>query len=258
MGTLPADPEARLTDAGMHVGAVDDPMLAAEGVHTYYGASHVLQGVDFRIRPGETVGLMGRNGMGKTTLLRTMLGFVRPREGTVKVYGEDMTHAAPHAIARRGIAYVPEGRGIFPNLSVRENLVMAAGPGASGRRDWTTKRALETFPRLAERLQHSGGQLSGGEQQMLTIGRALMTNPDLLILDEATEGLAPKIARDIWAIIGTIRASGIATIIVDKNFAAVSKHSDRSVILVKGRVVFDDSSESLRHQEELRLKYLGV
>ena len=234
------------------------PILAAEGVHTYYGASHVLQGVNLRVHPGETVGLMGRNGMGKTTLLRTMLGFVRPREGTVKVYGEDMTHAAPHAIARRGIAYVPEGRGIFPNLSVRENLVMAAGPGASGRRDWTTKRALETFPRLAERLRHSGGQLSGGEQQMLTIGRALMTNPDLLILDEATEGLAPKIARDIWAIIGTIRASGIATIIVDKNFAAVSKHSDRSVILVKGRVVFDDSSESLRRQDELRLKYLGV
>ena len=234
------------------------PILAAEGVHAYYGASHVLQGVDFSIRAGETVGLMGRNGMGKTTLLRTMLGFIRPREGTVKVYGENVTHVAPHAIARRGIAYVPEGRGIFPNLSVRENLVMAGRSGVDGRRDWTTKRVLETFPRLAERLNHGGGQLSGGEQQMLTIGRALMTNPDLLILDEATEGLAPKIARDIWAIIGTIRASGIATIIVDKNFKAVSKHSDRSVILVKGHVVFNASSESLRHQEELHLKYLGV
>jgi branched-chain amino acid transport system ATP-binding protein len=234
------------------------PILAAEGVHTYYGASHVLQGVDFAIRPGEAVGLMGRNGMGKTTLLRTMLGFVRPRVGAVKVYGENMTHGAPHAIARRGIAYVPEGRGIFPNLSVRENLVMAARPGVTGRRDWTARRVLETFPRLAERLNHGGGQLSGGEQQMLTIGRALMTNPDLLILDEATEGLAPKIARDIWAIVATIRASGIATIVVDKNFAAVSKFSDRSVILVKGRVVFDDSSASLRHQEELHLKYLGV
>ena len=175
------------------------PILAAEKVHAYYGASHVLHGVDFGIRPGETVGLMGRNGMGKTTLLRTMLGFIRPREGAVKVYGEDMTQAAPHAIARRGIAYVPEGRGIFPNLSVRENLVMAARAGVNGRRDWTYRRVLETFPRLAERLQHGGGQLSGGEQQMLTIGRALMTNPDLLILDEATEGLAPKIARDIWA-----------------------------------------------------------
>jgi len=234
------------------------PILAARGVHTFYGESHVLHGVDFRIHRGETVGLMGRNGMGKTTLLRTMLGFVRPREGTVSVYGVDMAHAAPHAIARRGIAYVPEGRGIFPNLSVRENLVMAARPGVSGRRDWTYKRVLETFPPLAERLDHGGGQLSGGEQQMLTIGRALMTNPDLLILDEATEGLAPRIARDIWAIVGTIRASGIAAIIVDKNFAAVSKFCDRSVILVKGRVVFDDTSESLRRQEELHLKYLGV
>ena len=134
----------------------------------------------------------------------------------------------------------------------------ASRPGVSGRRDWTFKRILDTFPRLAERINHGGGQLSGGEQQMLTIGRALMTNPDLLILDEATEGLAPKIARDIWAIIGAIRASGIAAIIVDKNFAAVSKFSDRSVILVKGRVVFDDASEALRAQEELHRKYLGV
>jgi len=169
-----------------------------------------------------------------------------------------MTQAAPHAIAQQGIAYVPEGRGIFPNLSVHENLVMAAGTGPNGRRDWTYERILNTFPRLAERLHHGGAQLSGGEQQMLTIGRALMTNPDLLILDEATEGLAPMIARDIWTIIGTIRASGIAAVIVDKNFAAVSKHSDRSVILVKGRVMFDDTSEALRSQEELHLKYLGV
>jgi branched-chain amino acid transport system ATP-binding protein len=234
------------------------PILSAEGVHTYYGASHVLHGIDFRIHPGETVGLMGRNGMGKTTLLRTLLGFIRPREGTVRVHGEDMTQAAPHAIAQRGIAYVPEGRGIFPNLSVHENLVMAAGAGPNGRHDWTYERILETFPRLAERLHHGGAQLSGGEQQMLTIGRALMTNPDLLILDEATEGLAPLIARDIWTIIGTIRVSGIAAIIVDKNFASVSKHSDRSVILVKGRVVFDDASEALRRQQELHLKYLGV
>lgn len=242
--------------AGRRNGKV--PILAAEGVHAYYGASHILQGVDFRVHPGETVGLMGRNGMGKTTLLRTMLGFVRPRKGTIRVHGRDMTGAHPHALARLGIAYVPEGRGIFPNLSVRENLVMAAGPASNGRCDWTIDRILGTFPRLSERLHLGGSQLSGGEQQMLTIGRALMTNPDLLILDEATEGLAPKIARDIWSIIGTIRASGIATIIVDKNFAAVSKHSDRSVILVKGQVVYDDSSETLRRREELHLKYLGV
>ncbi len=249
---------ATSTAEQVQAAAAGAPILAAHGVHTYYGASHVLHGVDFCIHRGETVGLMGRNGMGKTTLLRTMLGFIRCRGGSVSVYGEDVTQAAPHAIARRGIAYVPEGRGIFPNLSVRENLVMAAGPGAAGRRDWTYDRVLGTFPRLAERLHHGGGQLSGGEQQMLTIGRALMTNPDLLILDEATEGLAPKIARDIWTIIGAIRASGIAAIIVDKNFAAVSSHSDRSVILVKGRVVFDGSSESLRREEELHVKYLGI
>jgi branched-chain amino acid transport system ATP-binding protein len=258
MGTLPADSRARPINAAVQADAGRAPMLAAEGVHTYYGASHVLQGVDFRIRPGETVGLMGRNGMGKTTLLRTMLGFVRPREGTVKVHGEDMTHAAPHAIARRGIAYVPEGRGIFPNLSVRENLVMAAGPGPSGRRDWTTKRALETFPRLAERLQHGGWQLSGGEQQMLTIGRALMTNPDLLILDEATEGLAPQIAREIWRIIGDIRAHGIATVIVDKNYRAVTAIADRNVILVKGRVVFEGDSRALLAQPDILHRHLGV
>src|SRR5512143_10451 len=234
-----------------------EAILEARELHSYYGASHILHGIDFRIDRGETVGLMGRNGMGKSTLIRSMLGIVKPRHGEVFVCGSPMTGAEPHLVARRGIAYVPEGRGIFPNLTVRENLVMAARPGPGGRRDWTLERVLETFPRLAERLSHGGGQLSGGEQQMLTIGRALLTNPDLLILDEATEGLAPLIARDIWAIIGAIRASGIATIIVDKNFAAVSKHTDRSVILVKGRVVFDDSSESLRRQEALHLKYLG-
>jgi branched-chain amino acid transport system ATP-binding protein len=234
------------------------PLLAAAGLQTYYGASHILHGIDFRVGPGETVGLMGRNGMGKTTLLRCMLGFVRPRSGSVRVRDRDMTRADPYEIARLGIAFVPEGRGIFPTLSVRENLVMAARPGLDGRHDWNTERILDTFPRLAERIHHGGGQLSGGEQQMLTIGRALMTNPDLLILDEATEGLAPKISRDIWAIVRRIRASGIATIIVDKNFAAVSTLADRCVILVKGRVVYEGSSVELRTREDLRLKYLGV
>ena len=236
----------------------EEAILAAEGLHTYYGESHILQGIDFRIAAGEAVGLMGRNGMGKTTLLRSMLGLVRPRSGTVRVHGEDLTAAEPHRIARCGIAYVPEGRGIFPNLSVRENLVMASRAGVNGRLDWTFERILETFPKLAERLNHGGAQLSGGEQQMLTIGRALLTNPELLILDEATEGLAPRIARDIWAIVRTIRASGIATIIVDKNFAAVSSLTDRSVILVKGRVVFEGPSAELRAQEELHLRHLGV
>jgi branched-chain amino acid transport system ATP-binding protein len=235
-----------------------EPIVEARGLHTYYASSHVLQGVDFTVRAGETVGLMGRNGMGKTTLLKSVLGLVKPRDGAVRVKGREMTRAAPHTVALQGIAYVPEGRGIFPNLSVRENLVMAARPGVHGRRDWTYERVLETFPRLSERLDHGGAQLSGGEQQMLTIGRALMTNPDLLILDEATEGLAPLIAKEIWAIVRRIKEAGIATVIVDKNFAAVSAIADRAVILVKGAVVYEGTSADLRAQPELHVKYLGV
>ncbi len=233
-------------------------LLEARDLQTYYGASHVLRGVDFRVARGETVGLMGRNGMGKTTLLRSMLGLVKPRYGGVWVRGELVTGVDPWRIARRGIAYVPEGRGIFPNLSVRENLTMAARPGVDGRRDWTYQRVLETFPRLAQRLGHGGWQLSGGEQQMLTIGRALMTNPDLLILDEATEGLAPHVAREIWRIIREIRAAGIATLLVDKNHAAVTAISDRNVILVKGKVVFEGDSPTLRTRPEILLQHLGV
>ena len=233
-------------------------LIDARGIHTYYGVSHILHGVDFVVRRGETVGLMGRNGMGKTTLLRSVLGLVRPHRGEVRIAGVDMTQAATHAIARKGIAYVPEGRGIFSTLSVRENLVMAARAGTDGRRDWTFARVIETFPCLAERLNHGGAQLSGGEQQMLTIGRALMTNPDLLILDEATEGLAPKISREIWGIIGQIKRDGIATVIVDKNFAAVSAVADRALILVKGATVYEGSTAELRAQPELRAKYLGV
>jgi branched-chain amino acid transport system ATP-binding protein len=233
-------------------------LIEAKGIHTYYGASHILHGVDFSVRRGETVGLMGRNGMGKSTLLKSMLGLVRPREGQVMVKGREMTGAAPHAVARAGVAYVPEGRGIFPNLSVRENLVMAARPGTDGKREWTFERVIETFPRLAQRMNHGGGQLSGGEQQMLTIGRALMTNPDLLILDEATEGLAPLISREIWNIIRRIKEAGIATVIVDKNFNAVSAIADRAQILVKGATVYDGSSAELRAQPELRARHLGV
>ena len=236
----------------------DVPLIDARGIHTYYGVSHVLHGVNFVVRRGETVGLMGRNGMGKTTLLRSVLGLVRPRRGEVRIAGTDMTQAATHAIVRKGIAYVPEGRGIFSTLSVRENLIMAARAGTDGRREWTFERVMQTFPRLAERLDHGGAQLSGGEQQMLTIGRALMTNPELLILDEATEGLAPKISREIWGIIGRIKQAGIAAVIVDKNFAAVSVIADRALILVKGAAVYEGSTADLRAHPELRLKYLGV
>lgn len=237
---------------------MSEAMLEARELHTYFGASHILHGVGFRIDRGETVGLMGRNGMGKTTLIRSMLGLVKPRHGEVWVSGTPMTGAEPYRVARQGIAYVPEGRGIFPNLSVEENLVMAARAGVDGRREWTLSRVLATFPQLAERLGHGGSQLSGGEQQMLTIGRALLTNPDLLILDEATEGLAPQIAREIWRIVGEIRAHGIATLIVDKNYRAVTAIADRNVILVKGRVVFAGDSATLLAAPDVLHGYLGV
>jgi branched-chain amino acid transport system ATP-binding protein len=202
--------------------------------------------------------LMGRNGMGKSTLLKSLMGLVKPRSGEVQIAGHTMTGRAPYEIAQRGIAYVPEGRGIFGNLSVRENLVMAARAGTQGQRDWTYERVLATFPRLAERLDHGGQQLSGGEQQMLTIGRALMTNPDVLILDEATEGLAPLIAREIWRICEVIRDSGISSIIVDKNWKHVTQITDRNIILVKGEVVFDGPTPELLSQPELLEKHLGV
>ncbi len=233
-------------------------ILDARELHSYYGTSHVLHGIDFAVGSGEVIGLMGRNGMGKTTLIRTLLGLVPARRGEVRIDGALMTNAAPHLIARQGIAYVPEGRGIFANLSVRENLLMAARPSGNGQSLWTLERVLETFPRLAERLSHGGQQLSGGEQQMLAIGRALMTNPRLLILDEATEGLAPLIAREIWRILEQIRATAIAAIIVDKNFAAVSAIADRNVILVKGRIVFAGSGSELKSQPELMQQHLGI
>jgi branched-chain amino acid transport system ATP-binding protein len=235
-----------------------DLLIEARGLNTYYGASHILRGIDFDVGRGETVGLMGRNGMGKSTLLKTLMGLVQPRAGTVRIAGRDMTCKPPYEFAQAGIAYVPEGRGIFGNLSVVVNLKMAARPGVRGQQDWTYDRVLETFPRLKERLGHGGQQLSGGEQQMLTIGRALMTNPDVLILDEATEGLAPLIAREIWRICSLIRDTGMSSVIVDKNWKHVTQITDRNVILVKGEVVFAGSSDALRAQPEILEQHLGV
>ncbi|MEP6965799.1 MAG: ABC transporter ATP-binding protein [Polaromonas sp.] len=233
-------------------------LIKARQINTYYGASHILRDLDFSVARGETIGLMGRNGMGKSTLLKSIMGLVKPRSGTVDIAGQPMTGRPPFEISRLGIAYVPEGRGIFANLSVVENLKMAARAGTRGQRDWTYERVLNTFPRLKERLGHGGQQLSGGEQQMLTIGRALMTNPDVLILDEATEGLAPLIAREIWRICGVIRETGISSVIVDKNWKHVSQITDRNVILVKGEVVFEGSSEQLQAQPGLLQQHLGV
>jgi len=233
-------------------------MLTVEGLHTYYGDSHILRGVSLAIAPGQAVGLLGRNGMGKTTLIRTVLGFVRAAAGRVQWQGREITRWPPERVTRLGIGYVPEGRGIFPNLSVRENLLMAARPGADGRRDWTIERVLATFPRLAERLEHGGQQLSGGEQQMLAIGRALMTHPQLLVLDEATEGLAPQIVAEIWRVVATIRAIGIATLVVDRNVRAVLAHTDRALLLEKGLVVAEGDSAALREDTATLHRYLGV
>ena len=237
-------------------------MLAVHSLNTYYGDSHILRGVDLSLSEGTAMGLLGRNGMGKTTLIRSLMGYVRPASGQVR-WGEgsraqDVTGRAPERMARLGIGYVPEGRGIFPNLSVRENLLMSARAGIDGRKHWTLERVLATFPRLGERLGHGGQQLSGGEQQMLSIGRALMTNPRLLILDEATEGLAPLIVAEIWRVVSAIRSSGISTLIVDRNYRAVLAHTDRAVVLEKGRVVLAGESAVLSANHGPLAKLLGV
>ena len=233
-------------------------LLEAQGLHAWYGASHVLHGVDIRIARGQTLGLLGRNGMGKSTLIRTVLGHVTERQGRIAIDGHDMSRARPHEVARRGVAYVPEGRGIFPNLTVHENLVMASRPGRpGGGTDWTLARVLQTFPRLAERIRQLGGQLSGGEQQMLAIGRALMTQPSLVILDEATEGLAPQIVAEIWRVVASIRADGIATLIVDRDYRKVAAHADHLVVLQKGEVVLAGPAADLRGGSALA-GYLGL
>ena len=233
-------------------------LLSAHDLHAHYGESHVLRGVSLAIGEGEAVGLLGRNGMGKTTLIRTLLAHVRATRGEVRIRKRDCTRARPHAIARLGVAYVPEGRGIFPNLTVRENLLLAARPGVDGRTDWTLARVLDTFPRLRERLAHGGQQLSGGEQQMLAIGRALMTNPDLLMLDEATEGLAPLIVREIWRIVGELRRAGLAALIVDRNFHQVLAHTDRAYVMEKGRFVREGESAELARDAAALARHLGV
>ena len=219
--------------------------LRAHDVNAWYGSSHVLHDVDIAVARGETVGLLGRNGMGKTTLIRSLMGLVEDRRGEIEIDAADVSRDPPHAIARRGVAYVPEGRAVFPNLTVRENLVMAARPARAGRAAWTLERVLASFPRLGERLGLFGAQLSGGEQQMLAIGRALMTQPGLVILDEATEGLAPLVVAEVWRVIGEIAASGIATLIVDRDYRRVAQHSSRLVVLQKGRVALEGDAAQL-------------
>jgi branched-chain amino acid transport system ATP-binding protein len=237
--------------------AATDLLVDAKGLNAWYGSSHVLHGIDVQIGRGQTMGLLGRNGMGKSTLIRTLLGHVTQRDGHITLFGQDASRARPHEVARMGVAYVPEGRGVFPNLTVRENLVMASRPGRDGRNDWTYERVLKTFPRLTERLTNLGSQLSGGEQQMLSIGRALMTHPELIILDEATEGLAPLIVNEIWNVIADIRESGIATLIVDRDYRRVLAHSDLALVLQKGLVELSGPSPKVAADPALT-KLLGV
>lgn len=232
-------------------------LLDARDLHAWYGSSHVLHGIDLQIQPNETIGLLGRNGMGKSTLIRTLLGHVSQRQGHITLRGIDTMSMPPYQVARLGVAYVPEGRGIFGNLTVKENLLMAARPGRQGEMDWTLDRVLDTFPRLAERIGNLGEQLSGGEQQMLSISRALMTHPELLILDEATEGLAPLIVAEIWRVIKEIRASGMATMIVDRDWRKVLTNSDRALVIQKGQVVLQGHSAEVFAHPDLS-KYLGI
>jgi branched-chain amino acid transport system ATP-binding protein len=226
-------------------------LLEATDLHTFYGSSHVLHGVSFSIGEGETVTLMGRNGMGKTTTIRSVLGLTPPRSGEVRVRGNVVTGWPAHRIAAEGIGLVPEGRGIFPTLTVIENLRVAQRPGR-----WTEERALALFPRLRQRLTHLGSQLSGGEQQMLAIARALLINPQLVILDGATEGLAPLIRQEIWSAVRRLRGEGIASLIVDKEVKTLLEIGDRHLILLKGRVVFSGDSASFRARAEENLALL--
>lgn len=234
------------------------PAILARNIDTHYGRSHILRGVTFSVAPGETVSLLGRNGMGKTTLLRTLAGLVRPTSGSIQLNGADVTASRASARSRAGLAIVPEGRGIFPNLTVAENLTFASRPNRKGERPWPLERVYSLFPRLAERRHHWGNELSGGEQQMLSIGRALMTSPSIILLDEATEGLAPKLRDEIWSTVKQITESGIAAIIVDKNLNDLLALADRNTIMAKGEIVFDGSSDVLRADEALIHRHLGV
>jgi len=233
-------------------------MLRVEAIDTSYGASQVLFGMSLTIEAGEAVTLMGRNGMGKTTTIRSIMGLVPPTAGSIFFEDTLVSGLAPHRIARAGIGLVPEGRQIFPNLTVRENLVATAHNDAHVSQPWTLDRVLERFPSLAARIDGMGNELSGGEQQMLAIGRALMTNPKLLILDEATEGLAPQIRAEIWRCLADLKNQGQSILVIDKNVAALTRFADRHYIIEKGHVVWSGRSEELKAQPDIQHRYLGV
>ena len=233
-------------------------MLTVDDVETSYGPSQVLFGVSLAVGAGEVVTLLGRNGMGKTTTVRSIMGLVRPHAGAIALDGVAITGLPSHKVARAGIGLVPEGRQIFPNLSVRENLVATAANRSASASPWTLERVFALFPALCERRAHMGDRLSGGEQQMLAIARALMTNPRLLVLDEATEGLAPLVRAGIWRVLERLKAAGQSILVIDKNVAALTRIADRHYVIEKGRIVWSGSSGELRADAGVQHRYLGV
>ena len=234
-----------------------DALLAVEDVHTYYGDSHVLQGISFDVPKGSVVALLGRNGAGKTTTLRSIMRLTAPKRGTVRFGGRPLAGLPAYRVARAGIALVHETRGIFPSLSVLENLTIAARDAEDGG-GWTLDRVFQTFPRLGERQHNGGSQLSGGEQQMLAIARALLTNPRLLMLDEPTEGLAPIIVEEIWRILAALKADGMTMLLVEQNFALATTLADRNLVLGKGVIRWQGASADLRTNDDIKRTWLGV
>ncbi len=237
---------------------MSDTLLRLTGLETAYGQSQVLFGIDMEIRAGEVVALLGRNGMGKTTTVRSIMGLTRANGGTIELRGKRIERAAPDAIARSGVALVPEGRQIFPNLTVRENLEAFAGNRNGSASPWTVEKVFRLFPRLAERAGNMGNQLSGGEQQMLSIGRALVNNPHLIILDESTEGLAPLIREEIWACLAGLRREGQTILVIDKYVERLIRLADRHTIIERGRVAWQGTSAELDADHALWHRYLGV
>jgi branched-chain amino acid transport system ATP-binding protein len=233
-------------------------LLQLDGVETSYGLSKVLHGISLAIAPGEMVTLMGRNGMGKTTTVRSIMGLTRAFAGSIRFDGREIRGLPAHRVAKLGVGLVPEGRQVFPNLTARENLVATAANRGGASDPWTLEKVGALFPRLAERLGNMANQLSGGEQQMLAIGRALMTNPRLLILDEATEGLAPLIRQEIWACLGRLKAAGQSILLIDKNVDALIRIADRHVLIERGRVVWTGTSAALAAAPDVQHRYLGV
>ena len=233
-------------------------MLEINGLETAYGQSQVLFGMELNVGKGEVVTLLGRNGMGKTTTLHSVMGLVPSRSGNIRFQGQELRELPSYQIAKTGLSLVPEGRQIFPNLTVLENLVATASNRSQSENSWNLDRVFDLFPRLPNRIHHMGNQLSGGEQQMLAIGRALMTNPKLLILDEATEGLAPLIRNEIWNCVSSLKSAGQSILLVDKNIDVLTRIADRHYIIEKGKVVWDGTSSELQGDQNLQHRFLGV